>query len=116
MTKSVGVAVGPGTSVATAQVTQVVTALSAHQRGGQRGGTTAPRCGWVAGSFSNTPQLGIKPATQAYALIRTQTCNLPLCRTTANPLSHTGQGSHLLLSKGEGERLNAYESVHVAHH
>ena len=41
----------------------------------------------------NVPWLGIKPATQVSALTRNQTCNLLVCKTTPNQLSHTNQGS-----------------------
>ena len=38
------------------------------------------------------PQLGTRPAAQAYALVGNQTSNLFICRMMLNQLSHAGQG------------------------
>ena len=38
------------------------------------------------------PQLGIWPATQSYALTKSQTSDLSLRRLVLKPLSHTSQG------------------------
>ena len=46
----------------------------------------------LLGCLSYTPQPGIEPATQACALTGNQAGDSLLCRTTPNPLSHTGQG------------------------
>ena len=43
-----------------------------------------------------SPQLGAWPATQARVLTGNQSGDLLVCRTTPNPLSHTGQGSTLV--------------------
>lgn len=38
------------------------------------------------------PQLGTRPAAQAYALVGNQTSNLFICRPSLNPLRCTSQG------------------------
>ena len=48
-------------------------------------------------AFSYAPQPGTKPATQACALTRDWTGDLSLCGTMPSPLSHTAQGSVLLI-------------------
>ena len=42
--------------------------------------------------FSQQPQPGTWPTTQACALTGNRTHDLPVCRLALNPLSHTSQG------------------------
>ena len=53
------------------------------------------------GYLLHSLQLGTKPATQAWALMRNRTCDLLVCGMTPNTLSHTSQGYSWFLKQNK---------------
>ena len=68
-------------------------------RGGSERGRDTSMCERNIDQLPLSPPLtpGTWPTTQLCALTGNQTCNLSVCRTVFNPLSHTGQGFSILM-------------------
>ena len=66
---------------------------------------------------SCTPPTGDWTATQACALTRNWTCDLPVCKTTPTQPSHSGQGnllnvlSPLLRPTGQGKKKDFFQNI-----